>query len=68
MWIYLPGFLLFELLWFFPYRKVFKAAHFSGHYAYLALLPVVGPMICIWILAYRPWPLKARLVRIYSTQ
>ena len=42
--IYLLGFFLFEALWFFPYRKVFQAARFSGYYAYLALLPIIGPL------------------------
>lgn len=66
MTLYLLGFLFFEALWFIPFRKVFKAAHFGPRYAYLALLPFIGPLLCIWILASRPWPLKSKLVRTFS--
>jgi hypothetical protein len=66
MTYYILGFLLFEALWFLPFRKVFMAAHFSAHYAWLALIPLVGPLLCIWILAARPWPLKTKLVRTFS--
>lgn len=64
---YLLGFLLFEALWFLPFKKVFRAAHFNWPYAYLALLPLVGPLLCIWVLATRPWPLKTKLVRSGSS-
>ncbi|MGO4326533.1 hypothetical protein AB4Z48_19375 [Cupriavidus sp. 2TAF22] len=66
MTFYLLGFLAFEAIWFLPLRKVFRAAHFSTTYAYLALIPLVGPLLCIWILAARPWPLKNKLVRTFS--
>jgi len=66
MAIYLLGFLLFEALWFLPFRKIFRAAHFGKAYAYLALIPLMGPLLCIWILATRPWPLKSKLVRLYA--
>ncbi|MDF3833126.1 hypothetical protein P3W85_09205 [Cupriavidus basilensis] len=66
MTLYLLGFLVFEAIWFFPFRKVFKSAHFEGFYAYLALIPLLGPLLCIWILASKPWPLKTKLVRTYS--
>lgn len=42
MAIYLLGFLFFEVLWFLPFRKVFRAAHFGKAYAYLALIPLMG--------------------------
>ncbi|GAB7550107.1 hypothetical protein CS8_098200 [Cupriavidus sp. 8B] len=53
------GFLLFEALWFIPYSRAFKAARINGYYAYLALLPIIGPLICTWILAYRSLPPKS---------
>ncbi|MGO4326311.1 hypothetical protein AB4Z48_12040 [Cupriavidus sp. 2TAF22] len=67
MSIYLLGFLAFEALWFFPFRKVFRTARFESGYEYLALIPLVGPLVCLWILAFRPWPLKTRLVRSLSS-
>ncbi|NUA30632.1 hypothetical protein [Cupriavidus basilensis] len=63
MSISLLGFLVFEALWFFPFRKVFRTARFKSGYEYLALIPIFGPLACVWILAFRPWPLKSRLVR-----
>lgn len=62
----LLGLLAFEVIWFLPFQKVFKIAHFSPSYAYLALIPFLGPFICIWILAAKPWPLKTRMVRSTS--
>jgi hypothetical protein len=56
----------FELAWFVPFRRVFRQAHFSPEYAYLSLVPILGPLLCIWILATRRWPLKAKLVKTYS--
>ncbi|WP_420995389.1 hypothetical protein ACKI2N_027850 [Cupriavidus sp. 30B13] len=66
MTFYLLGFVAFEAIWFFPFRKVFRAAHFGAPYAYLSLIPLMGPLLCIWILAARPWPLKTKLVRTFS--
>ncbi|MDF3835805.1 hypothetical protein P3W85_23050 [Cupriavidus basilensis] len=54
----LIAFLIFEALWFVPYSLAFKAAGIRGHYAYLALLPILGPLICTWILAYHVRPPK----------
>ncbi|MCY0854383.1 MULTISPECIES: hypothetical protein [unclassified Cupriavidus] len=64
MLINLLGFLLFEALWFFPFKRVFRAAHFHPAYAIIALIPIAGPLACIWLLAMRPWPLKDRLIRL----
>ncbi|CAG2132480.1 hypothetical protein LMG26411_00625 [Cupriavidus numazuensis] len=64
MAVYLFGFLVFEALWFFPFRAIFREARFGSGYAYLALIPLLGPLACIWILASKPWPLKTKLVRI----
>ena len=58
--------MVFELAWFVPFRRVFQQAHFSPAYAYLSLVPVVGPLLCIWILASKRWPLKAKLVKTYT--
>lgn len=60
------AFLVFEALWFVPFYKVFQEARFSVGYALLALIPIVGPLICIWILYLCPWPLKKKLVRTFS--
>lgn len=57
---------VFELVWFVPFRKVFRHAHFSPGYAYLSLVPVLGPLLCIWILAAKRWPLKSKLIKTYS--
>lgn len=57
------SFLLIELAWFVPFRKVFSIAHFHPAYAFLSLLPLIGPLLCLWILAIKPWPLKRQLIR-----
>lgn len=58
--------LIFEALWFVPFYKVFREARFSTAYAFLALIPIAGPLLCLWILFLFPWPLKNRLVRTLS--
>ncbi|TDF66502.1 hypothetical protein E1J61_10000 [Cupriavidus sp. L7L] len=62
----LLGLVVFELLWFVPFQRVFRQAHFSSGYAYLSLVPLLGPLLCIWILASKRWPLKSKLVKSYS--
>ncbi len=64
--LYLLAFVAFEAAWFVPFRIVFRSARFSTLYAYISLIPILGPLICIWILAARPWPLKSKVVRTYS--
>ena len=62
--LYLLAFVAFEAAWFIPFRTVFKAAHFSDLYAYISLIPMLGPLACIWMLASKPWPLKSKIVRV----
>ena len=64
--LYLLAFVVFEAAWFVPFRIVFRSARFSTLYAYASLIPMIGPLLCIWILATRPWPIKTKLVRTYS--
>lgn len=61
--VYLLAFVVFEAVWFAPFRTVFKCARFSVLYAYVSLIPIIGPLACIWILASKPWPLKSKMVR-----
>lgn len=65
MLVYVLAALLFELAWFLPFRRIFQLAHFHPAYAFLALVPVVGPLACAWILSTRRWPLKSKLVKTY---
>lgn len=62
--LYLLAFIAFEAAWFIPFRRVFRTAHFSAPYAYLSLIPILGPLACLWILASKPWPLKTQIVRV----
>ncbi len=62
--VYLLAFVVFEAAWFIPFRTVFKNAHFSDPYAYVSLIPIIGPLACIWILASKPWPLRLKIVRV----
>lgn len=64
--LYLLAFVAFEAAWFIPFRIVFREARFSFAYPFIALIPIIGPLVCTWILALRPWPLKSRFVRTYS--
>jgi len=64
--IYLIALMAFELAWFLPFRSVFRQAHFHPGYAYLSLVPILGPLACIWILSTKRWPLKNRLVKTYN--
>lgn len=41
-------------IWF--YWRIFAKAGFSGALALLNLVPAVGPLICILILAFGDWP------------
>ena len=41
-------------IWF--YWRIFSKAGFSGALALLNLVPMVGPLICILILAFGEWP------------
>lgn len=63
---FLLAFVVFELAWFLPFRSVFKQAHFQPGYALISLVPVFGPLICIWILASKRWPLKNKMVKTYA--
>ncbi|MCY1352674.1 hypothetical protein D9M68_474070 [compost metagenome] len=59
--LYLLAFVAFEAAWFIPFHTVFRAAHFGARYSYLSLIPIVGPLACIWILASKPWPLRTKM-------
>ncbi|KAF7962362.1 hypothetical protein AWV80_22585 [Cupriavidus sp. UYMU48A] len=62
--IYLLAFVAFEAAWFVPFLMVFRATRLSSAYAYISLVPIIGPLVCAWVLALRPWPLKGKLVRV----
>lgn len=63
--VYVLAAVLFELAWFLPFRRIFQLAHFHSGYACLALVPLVGPLACAWILSTQRWPLKSKLVKTY---
>ena len=60
------AFLLFGLVWFVPLYRIFRRAHFHAACALFAIIPLLGPLVCLWVLCIRPWPLKAKLVRVFA--
>lgn len=64
--VYFLAFAIFEAAWFIPFRIVFKTAHFNALCAYLSLIPILGPLACVWILASKPWPLKTKIFRVQT--
>jgi uncharacterized membrane protein YhaH (DUF805 family) len=43
------------------YWRIFAKAGFNGALAFLNLIPGVGPLICILILAFGRWPIEDQL-------
>jgi len=63
--VYVLAALVFELAWFLPFRRIFRQAHFHPAFAFLSLIPMVGPLACAWLLSTLRWPLKSKLVKTY---
>jgi len=43
------------------YWRIFQKAGYNGALAFLNLIPGVGPLICILILAFGRWPIEDQL-------
>lgn len=56
--IVLIAFVIFTL-W--VYWRIFEKAGYSGALSLLNLVPGVGPLICVLILAFGRWPIEDRL-------
>ncbi|QQX89018.1 hypothetical protein JJQ59_25405 [Cupriavidus necator] len=56
--LYLLAFVAYEAEWFLS----LGTARFSTPYAHLSLVPILGPLTCIWILACKLWSLKSKMI------
>lgn len=55
---HLVVFLLGGLLMVWPVCRVFARAGFNARWGLIMLVPYAGPLICLMLLAHRPWPNK----------
>ena len=46
------------------YWRIFQKAGYSGALSLLNLVPGVGPLICVLILAFGRWPIEDRLAAL----
>lgn len=52
----LIGIVVWIVLLFFPFWKIFGKAGMSPYLTFILLIPGLGAMICIIILAFARWP------------
>jgi uncharacterized membrane protein YhaH (DUF805 family) len=48
------------------YWRIFAKAGFNGALAFLNLIPGIGPLICILILAFGKWPIEEHMAALQS--
>jgi len=48
------------------YWRIFSKAGYSGALALLNLVPGIGPLICVLILAFGRWPIEDQLAALQS--
>jgi len=46
--------------------RVFQRAGFNGALGLLCLIPTVGPLVCLLILAFSTWPIEQQSVPVHG--
>jgi hypothetical protein len=52
--------ILMAVLWIIPFWKVLDRTGKAPAWCLLALIPIIGPLILLFLIAYEPWPRHER--------
>lgn len=50
--------LIISLIWIIPFWVIFKRTGMAAGWSLLLIIPMLGLLICLLILAFRDWPIQ----------